>query len=168
MKDDIIFPHEVEVASLPILPPVAPGIGSTYIFCPLDTCREVANHGVKPDVDLLIVTLGILGERNRHTPFEVAGDRPWLEILDEVEGEATHIGAPVLLLLDPGLEALGKDWQIEEEVLSFAEDGGMTINFRAWIDQIHGIELVAAVVTLITTGLGVTTDRTGALDVPIG
>src|SRR6266498_5169259 len=64
MEDDIIFAHEVVVPRLWILPPLTPCVGRATVLGPLDACREVANHGVEPDIDPLVVAHGILEQRD--------------------------------------------------------------------------------------------------------
>src|SRR5438445_7815568 len=53
-------------------------------------------------------------------------------------------------------------------MMRFAELSRRTVGDRAWVDQISRIELIAAVVALVTAGLRIPADRTRALDVPVG
>ncbi len=136
--------------------------------CPLDAGREVADDGVEPDVDPLVVALLEARERDRHAPVEVSRDRPRLELPEEIEREAPNVGPPVALAADPLRETVGEGGEVEEEMLRLAELRGAPVDARAGLDQIRRIELVPAVVTLVAASLRVSADRARALDVAVG
>ena len=48
------------------------------------------------------------------------------------------------------------------------ELGGLTVDPRAWADEVGGVELVAAGVALVPAGAVGSADRAGALDVAVG
>src|SRR4030095_11526049 len=60
VEDDVVLAHEVEVARLWVLPTVAPGLWRSAIDRPLDSGREVADDSVEPDIDPLVVALGVV------------------------------------------------------------------------------------------------------------
>ena len=49
-----------------------------------------------------------------------------------------------------------------------AELRGRAVYHRTWVDEVRRIELIPAVVALVSTRLRVSADRTGSFDVPIG
>ena len=168
VEDDVVLPHEVRVLGLRVLPPLAPGIGRAAVLGPLDRRGEVADHRVEPDVDPLVVLILVALERDRHSPVEVARDRARLQLLDEVEREPPDVLPPVLLRLDPGRQLLLERGQVEKEVLRLLEDGCRPVDPRTRVDQVGGIELVAAVVALVAARALEAADRARALDVAIG
>ena len=70
--------------------------------------------------------------------------------------------------LQPGAERLGERRQVEEEVLGLDELRRLAVDPAARVDQVDGVELVAAVVALVAAGAVVAADRAGALDVAVG
>ena len=58
--------------------------------------------------------------------------------------------------------------QVEEEVLGLDELRRLAVDLAARVDQLVGVELVAAVVALVAARLGEAADRAGALDVAVG
>ncbi len=74
----------------------------------------------------------------------------------------------MLLRLDPGRQLLLERGQVEKEVLRLLEDGCRPVDPRTRIDQVGGIELVAAVVALVAARALEAADRARALDVAIG
>src|SRR4029077_19649594 len=63
---------------------------------------------------------------------------------------------------------LGERGQVEEELLAVHERGRLPVDLRPGIDEVRRVELVAAVVALVTARALVPADRAGALDVPVG
>ena len=122
---------------------------------------------VEPDIDPLVRQLVVAGDGDRDTPVEVAGDRPRLQLLDKVEREPSHVRSPVLLALDPRSQLLLERRQVQEEVLRQSEHRRRPVDRRAWLDQVSGIELVPAVVALITASALVPADWAGAFDVAV-
>ncbi|MPM42372.1 hypothetical protein SDC9_89037 [bioreactor metagenome] len=168
VEDDVVLAHEVGGGGLRIEPPGLPGVRVTGPGRPLDARRQVADHGVEPHVQPLhrLVTPAV--QRHRHAPVEVAGDRPRLQVVDQVLGELDHVRPPVLAGLEPLGERLGQRRQVEEEVLGLDELWRLTVDPGARVDQVDRVELVAAVVTLVAAGARVAADRAGALDVAVG
>ena len=74
----------------------------------------------------------------------------------------------MILRLDPAREPLRERGQVEEQVRRLAEDGRLPVDLRARLDEVGGVELVAAVVALVAARLGEAADRARPLDVPIG
>ena len=168
VEDDVVLPHEVGVLRRGVLPPLAPCVGRSAIRGPLDRCGEVADDGVEPDVDPLVVALLVAGNGDRDAPVEVARDRPRLELLHEVQREPADVLPPALLALDPLRQLLLEGRQVEEEVLGLLEHGWRAVDPRPRVDQIGRIELVAAVVALVAPRTFEAADRARALDVAVG
>ena len=65
-------------------------------------------------------------------------------------------------------QSVGERGQVEEEVLRLAELGGRPVDPRTRVHEVGRVELVPAVVALVTARRLVAADRTGAFDVPVG
>ncbi len=171
VEDDVVLAHEVvslgAAAVSGALPERAPRIGVAGASGPLDGRRQVADHGVEPDVEPLVVTVAPPVERYRYAPVEVAADRARLEVVEHVHDELAHVRPPVLLRLEPVAERAGERRQVEEVVLGLDELRRLAVDQRARVDQVDRVELVAAVVALVATRMRVAADRAGALDVAV-
>ena len=66
------------------------------------------------------------------------------------------------------MEALLELRQVEEEVLRLPEDRRLAVDLGARVDQVDGVEQVAAVVALVATRILVPADRARAFDVAVG
>jgi len=66
------------------------------------------------------------------------------------------------------LELILERRQVEEEMRRLAELRRRAVDDRARVAEIDRVELVAAVLALVASSLGVAADRTRPLDVPIG
>ncbi len=97
VEDDVVLPHEVRVLRVRVLPPLPPGVGRASHRRPLDRGGQVADDRVEPDVDPLVGVVLVARDGDRDAPVEVTGDRPRLQLLDEVEREPPDVLAPVLL-----------------------------------------------------------------------
>src|SRR5436853_551325 len=74
-------------------------------------------------------------ERNGHAPVQVPGDRPRLQVVEEVEGELEHVRPPVARLgLQPAAEDLGESGQVQEVVLGLAEDRRLAVDLGPRVD----------------------------------
>ncbi len=167
VEGDVVLAHEVHVLGVRVVPPATPGVGVTGAPRPLDTRREVADHRVEPDVELLQRLLPPAVKRDRDTPVQVTGDRPRTHVLDQVAGEVQHVRPPPGLAGQPLAEHLGECRQVQEHVLGLDELRHLAIDPGPRVDQFGGVELVAAVVALVATGAVITADRAGALNVAI-
>ena len=169
VEDDVVLAHEVVGLGVLVVPPGAPGVRVAGPAGPLDGRRQVADHRVEPDVDPLVVAVPPAVERHGDAPVEVAGDRPRLEVVEQVERELEHVRPPVAFLgLQPGAERVGERGQVEEVVLLLDEQRGLAVDLRLRVDQVGRVELVAAVVALVAARARVAADRAGALDVAVG
>src|SRR5438552_2734045 len=97
VEDDVVLPHEVEVAARGVLPEVAPRLGAVDHLRPLDRRGEVADHRVEPHVHAFVRAIFPSRKRDGHAPVDVAGDRARLEVRDVVEREVAHVRPPVRL-----------------------------------------------------------------------
>ncbi len=167
VEDDVVLAHEVEVARVGVLPPLAPRLRRAAVVRPLDARRQVADDGVEPDVDALRVRR-IAGDRHGDAPVDVARHRTGLQLADEPEREVADVRAPVRLHCQPLLELRRERRQVEEQMRRLAELRRGAVDDRARRDEVDGVELVAAVVALVAAGVRVAADRARALDVAVG
>ena len=167
VEDDVVLAHEVEVARVVVLPPLAPRVRRPAALRPLDARGEVADDGVEPDVDALRV-LRVARHRNGHAPIDVARHRARLQVPDEAEGEVAHVRAPVRLRRQPLLELGRERGQVEKQVRRLAELRRGAVDDRPRIDEVDRVELVPAVVALVAARVRVLADRARTLDVPVG
>ena len=72
------------------------------------------------------------------------------------------------LLRDPAREWLGERRKVKVEVFGLLEDWLRAVDLGTWIDELFRIELVAAVVALISTRARESTDRACTFDVAVG
>ena len=82
-------------------------------------------------------------------------------------GELENVGTPIGAGVDPSRQGLGEGGEIEEEVLGLAELGSGPGGLGTRVQQIGRVELTTTVITLVTAGIVVPTDRAGALDVTV-
>ena len=151
-----------------VLPPLAPGIGRAAVRRPLDRRREVADHRVEPDVDPLVVALVVAGHRDADAPVEVARDRPRPELLDQLEREALDVrSASAAARSIHSASRSANAGRSRKRCAVSRNTGGCAVDLRARVDQVDGIELVAAVVALVAARVREPADRARALDVAI-
>src|SRR5690606_10582570 len=81
VEDDVVLAHEVEGLGPAVLPPLPPPLGVAAALGPLDRRRPAAEDRVGPDVEALVGLVAPPLQGARHTPAEVAGDRPGLEVV---------------------------------------------------------------------------------------
>ena len=108
--------------------------------------------------------------RDGDPPVEVAGHRPRADLLEQPLGEVEDRrppGAGRLALVEPLADGAGEGGQVEEEVLRLDELRHLAVDPRVRLDEVGGVELVAAVVALVAPGLAVAADRAGSLDVAV-
>ena len=169
VEDDVVLAHEVVRLGVRRLPPGPPGVRVARPPRPLDRRRQVPDHRVEPDVDPLVRAVPPAVQRHRDAPVQVPGDRPRLQVAEQVERELEHVGPPLpALALQPGPQRVGERGQVEEEVLGLHEDRLLAVDLRPGVDQVGGIELVAAVVALVAAGAREPADRARSLDVAVG
>ena len=169
VEGDVVLAHEVVGQGLRVVPPVAPCLGVARPAGPLDRCRQIADDGVEPDIEPLgLITPAV--QRDRDAPVDVARHGPRPDVLEDVLAELDDVGAPGarrLALVEPLTERLRQRRQVEEEVLGLDELRGLAVDLAVWVQQLGRVELVAAVVALVATGLGVAADRARSLDVAV-
>ena len=74
----------------------------------------------------------------------------------------------MILLGDPVSQLFREHRQLEKEVLGFAELRNLAVDLGSRVDEIDGVELVAAVVALVSPGVFEATDGACAFEVPVG
>ncbi len=171
VEGDVVLALEVVGPRLRVVPPLPPPLGLAAAPGPLDGGGEVADDGVEPHVEPLARVVLPALERDRDPPVDVAAHRARAHVLEQVLGELDDVGPPGarrLAPVEPLLEGAGEGGQVEEEVLGLDELGGLAVDLAAGVDELVGVELVAAVVALVAAGLGEGADRAGALDVAVG
>ncbi len=107
---------------------------------------------------------------HRDAPVDVARHRPRADVTEDVLAEPDHVrppGAGGLPPVEPLAERLGERREVEQVVLGLDELRRLPVDLAARVDQVGGVELVAAVVALVAAGLAVAADRAGALDVAV-
>jgi len=85
VERDVVLPHHVVVPGVRVLPPVLPRVRLSAVGGPLDRGRQISDHGVEPDVDLLVRVVLPAGQRDGHAPVKVARDRARLEVAYELQ-----------------------------------------------------------------------------------
>src|SRR5262245_27047505 len=95
MEDDVVLAHEVVGVGILALPPRPPGVRLARSGCPFDRRRQVADDRVEPDVDALVRPVPPAVQWDRNSPVEVAGDRAWLEVVEQVECELEDVRPPL-------------------------------------------------------------------------
>ena len=171
VEGDVVLAHEVVRDRLRVVPPLAPALGVARAAGPLDRGREVADDGVEPHVEPLGRVVAPAVERHRDAPVDVAGHRPRADVVEDVQAELDDVGPPGArrrALLEPRAQRVGERRQVEQEVLGLDEHRCLAVDPAARVDEVGGVELVAAVVALVAAGLAVAADRAGALDVAVG
>src|SRR5438105_1694284 len=68
VEDDVVLALKVRVQRVLGLPPVAPRIGLAADRSPFEARGQVADHRVEPDVDALVLILGVARDGNAHAP----------------------------------------------------------------------------------------------------
>lgn len=124
--------------------------------------------------------------RTGYTPLEISCDTTGLQaVVDPRTGNGNAVGAPAVLnLVKPGSDLLVELVQSDVKVLGLAPLGGRAVKLAAGVDEpagtlalvfagsvlvgLHGVEEVAASVTLVTTGAEVVADAAFTLNVAIG
>jgi hypothetical protein len=70
--------------------------------------------------------------------------------------------------VEPLADGVREGGEVEEEVLGLDEPGDLAVDLAAGVDELGRVDLVAAVVALVATRLGIPADGAGALDVAVG
>lgn len=74
----------------------------------------------------------------------------------------------MVLALDPIGQAFCKRRKVQEEMLRLTEVGWIAIDRRTGIDEVDRVQLITALIALITSRAFVTADRTCSFDVAVG
>ena len=169
VEDDVVLAHEVVGHGPVVVPPLPPLLRLAEPAGPLDRGGEVADDRVEPDVE----PLGglVLPAGHRDAPVDVARHRARPDLLEDVLAVLDDVGPPGagrLALVEPLPQRAGEGGQVEEVVLGLDELRRLAVDLAPGLDQVGGVELVAAVVALVPARVGVAADRTGALDVAVG
>ena len=167
VERDVVFAHEVVARGFRVVPPCAPRFRVSLAASPFDGCRQVADHGVEPHVQLLVRIVDPAGNRNRNAPVDVTRDGTRLDFLEQTDGEVDDVGAPAFAGLQPCEIGFGERRQVEEEVFGFLKTRGFAVDFGNGVEKLVWVEFVAAGVALVAAGAVGTADRTGAFDVTV-
>ncbi len=154
MEGNVVFADEIIAFCLFVLIPeivpslVVPG----YFFSPLLRRRKVADDGLEPHVESLLLEAL---DRHRHAPLDIAGDGAVAQSLFEIPlRQAADVGPPVGLPGHPFFQPLLKSTQLEEEVLRVPGDGGGPADAAVRLDKLGDVEGLAAGVALVAAGAG--------------
>ena len=108
---------------------------------------------------------------HRDAPIQVAGDGAPVQAIgqDLSQRLAQHVRAPVAFALaqkfdDRRLQLA----QVQVEMLGLAQLGRGAVDLGARVDQLGGVQQVAAVIALVAAGVGVAADVAGAFHVAVG
>ncbi len=165
VKGDVVLPDELEqLHLLRVLPPVLrPAVSESGGH------RDVADRRVEPDVKHLVLK-PLQGHRN--PPFEVPGNRPLPQpVTDPPLGHLDRVAGPLALDAGSGhplLQLRQNRRQIDVEVGGFPDHRSRSVHGTAGIDEVRGIEQLAAVLALITAGILVAAVRARSADVAVG
>ena len=145
-------------------------LGAHLEVRPLPGGAQVADRGVEPHVPDLAGDLGEVVGVDRDPPLEVTGDAPVLESLVEpLVGDRAGELRPVVLGVDPGPDAFGQPRLQQEHVGRRADLELRRARHRAArLDQVGGLQGLAAVLALVATGPFVATVGAGADHVAVG
>ena len=162
VEGNVVLAHELHQTDfLGVAPPLLPLLGV------VSGDTDIADGGVEPHVEHLVF---VALQRHGGSPLQIAGDAARLEtVVDPAVGDVDGVGRPAVLdggLSHPLLELLSLLGQVEEEVL-----GGALLHYVSrtslladGVLQLGGVQEVAALITLITSGLFVAADRTHSLN----
>ena len=167
VEGDVVLAHEVVGRAARVVPPLAPLLRVALAAGPFDGGRQVADHRVEPHVQLLVRIVDPSRHRHGDAPVDVARDGAGLDFLEQADGEVDDVGAPALAGLEPREVRLGERRQVEEEVFGLLEARGFAVDLGDGVDQLVGVELVAAGVALVAAGAVGVADRAFALDVAV-
>ena len=168
MEGEVVLAHEVVRLGGRVGPPGSPGIRVAGAPGPLDRCREIADDSVEPHVQPLVRVVDPAVQRDGNPPVDVAGHGTRADVVQQVEAELEHVRPPVCARLEPRAQRVGEGRQVEEEVLGLDELRRLAVDAAVWVDELSGVQLVAAAVALVASGAVVAADRARALDVAVG
>jgi hypothetical protein len=107
-------------------------------------------------------------DRDGNTPLYVS--RHWALLqsgFEVVANKVLDIRAPVIPGIDEREYPLFEGWEIEVEMLGFANDRRRSAQFAPRVNQIDGVERAPAVITLVAAGVRESAVGTRPLDIPI-
>ena len=167
MERHVVLGEELHVAHvLAALPPVAP-IPPRRRLAPLDRGGDVADGGVEPDVEDLVLE-ACLG--HRHAPFQVAGDAPVAQaFVEPLQRDRADERRPVASGREPVAQPALEGREFQEQMAGRAElDVGRVRDRRARRAEVFGVEQRGAALALIAARVGMAAVRAGPDDIAIG
>ena len=174
VEDDVVLADEVDEVGLGVLPPVAPIL--PVLFAPLHGGRDVADGGVKPNVQDLPLRAF---HRHGHAPIQVPGHGAAFEAaVDPRAALPEHVGLPFLGVVVRLAVECAVDDVFAEPVLvpphrevpkrRGLEDGRGAAEGGARVDELGGAQGLPAFLALVAVRPVGRARRAGALDVPVG
>ncbi len=174
VEDDVVLADEVDEVGLGVLPPVAPILA--VLFTPLHGGRDVADGGVKPNVQDLPLRAF---HRHGHAPVEVPRHGAAFEAaVDPRAALPKHVGLPFLgVVVRLAVERAVDDVFAEPTFVPShgevpqrggLEDGRRAAEGGARVDELGGAQGLPAFLALIAVRPVRGARRAGALDVPVG
>ena len=165
MENDVVFAKEVDQLHIRIDPPVFPSVWIPLIHKMLSCEGDIADRSIEPDVENLVLRLL---QRNRYSPFQVAGNRPCRQpFTNDPPGEVSDIVTPALTGFEPLFQTFFVAIQPEEPMAgrndlrcSLAHGTFRILQFFLFVGLATGI-------TLVTPCSLCTTMRTGSFHVSV-
>ena len=167
VEGHVVLGEELHVGHvLAALPPVAP-IAPRRRLAPLDRGGDVADGGVEPDIEDLVLE-ACLG--HRHAPFQVAGDATVAQaFVEPFQRDRADERWPVASGREPVAQPAVEGREFQEQMAGRAEfDVGRARDRRARRAKFLGVEQRGAALALIAARVGMAAVRAGADDVAIG
>jgi hypothetical protein len=167
MEPDVVLADEVAVPGRRSLPPAPPGVGVAAQGRPLQRRGQVADDRVEPHVQAAVLEAG---QRHRHAPVEVAGDRPWAQAGAQPAAclPADERPPAGLVAVQVPLDLRLQQVQAQEELAKPAQPGRRAAAAAARPPQLLGVQRPPAGVALVATGAGGAAGGAVALDVAVG
>ena len=166
MKNDVVFPYEVDETSLGVAPVPAPELRLILLLRPFHGRGDVADGSVKPHVENFT---GRALERHGNAPVDIACDRTVCQAFAEPAGrELSDVALPMLLGGLPFLKRLLELRQPEEPVPGLAHFRRCAADLAARIYKLFRLQPAAAGFAQIPSGPRAMAVRAFSFNVTIG
>ena len=161
VEADDVLADEVVDLGLGVLPPVLEGLAA--FLGPGPEGGHVADGGVEPDVEILVVVAGDFEAEVGSVAGDVPAAEGFVEPLEELVG-----GALVGVVGEPLLEEVAAGLELDEELLALAHDGGAAADGAVGVLEVGGVVGGAADRAVVAVAVGRAAAGAGALDEAVG
>ena len=161
VEADDVLADEVVDLGLGVLPPVLEGLPA--FLGPSPEGGHVADGGVEPDVEVLVVVAGDLEAEVGGVAGDVPAAEGLVEPLQQLFG-----GALVGVVGEPALEEVAAGLELHEELLALAHDGRAAADGAVGLLQLGGVVGGAADRAVVAVAVGCAAAGAGALDEAVG